>query len=147
MKIIFLDIDGVLNSQNFFKTHKPNNDWKETDDIDRRAIAILNNILEKTNAKIVISSSWRIGRTLENLKLMAKIVGIHPEKIFSKTPVLNDKDRGFEIEAWLEQNKTEKFVILDDDSDMGNLMHHLVKTKSETGLTKELAEKVINLLS
>jgi hypothetical protein len=144
MKIIFLDIDGVLNSRSTFC--KPILD--EIDQIDPANIEQLNRILKQTGAYLVISSDWRCRRSLEKLKQIASIVGVNPEKIIDKTPVIDDVPRGIEIKQWLDNNQYEKFVIIDDHDDMGELLQYLVQTSSKTGgLTEEKANEVISLLN
>ena len=68
MKVIFLDIDGVLNTeQTFIDIH---NEWKVTGnrriEIDEFRVQFLKRIVEETNAKIVLSSSWKIFYKKEN---------------------------------------------------------------------------------
>ena len=58
------------------------------------------------------------------------------------------KKRGIEIQTWLDENPgVEKFIILDDDSDMVHLMPHLLQTDGEFGLTNEIADKAIKRLN
>jgi hypothetical protein len=150
MKIIFLDIDGVLNSHKTFDNSKRKQKdyvWKETDDIDPDNVAQLNRILNITNAFIVISSSWRNGRSVELLKTIAQKVRIDSTRIIDKTPTLT-RDRGDEIKLWLKKNRqVKKFVILDDDSDMGSLKKHLVQTDPSIGLSEQIADIVIKKLN
>ena len=140
MKIIFLDIDGVLNHQIWFKklhesNKKPNTKEQHIDNmIDPNSVSLLNKIIADTNAKIVISSSWRKYNTVEELQKILNSKGFKG-KIIGLTPVLyftGEKNyhysvpRGNEIKAWLEMNKgilgdkmsKTKYVIFDDDSDM-----------------------------
>ncbi len=88
MKVIFLDFDGVLNSEEFFiMSHHSADDkkgWTETDDFDPYAVKLLNQITKATGAKIVISSAWRINRTIEWLKALMYAVGVTGE-IIDKT--------------------------------------------------------------
>lgn len=145
MKIIFLDIDGVLNHQLHYSSPEFNESKKDVDkekqkvDYELRqfngySIGLLNGLTDDTGAKIVISSSWRKGRTVGELRDLFEKVGISGQ-VIDKTPVLNfigvedyhySVPRGCEIKAWLELNKgrlgskiTEvEYVIFDDDSDM-----------------------------
>ncbi len=133
MKIIFLDIDGVLNNDDTpgeFICWDPN------------LIKILNRIIEETGAKIVLSSTWRkIEYRCDAIKNDMKI------NYIGKTPILWKK-RGIEIQEWLDENPdVEKFVILDDDSDMVHLMPHLLQTDGEFGLTNEIADEAIKRLN
>lgn len=64
------------------------------------------------------------------------------------TPVLEDAERGLEIQAWLDRDGYKGvFVIVDDDSDMAHLMPHLVKTDNNVGLTEERAGEIIKRLN
>lgn len=138
MKIIFLDIDGVLNHQLWFAARK--NEKVETDlDYDRsmidpQKVELLNDLIDETKAKVVISSSWRKTHTKEQLQSLLESKGFTGE-VIGLTPCLKftglegygySVPRGAEIKAWLEINKSTlldkmskvPYVILDDDSDM-----------------------------
>lgn len=156
MKVIFLDIDGVLNSHKFFKERNEeaegvrpfNGDRIEYKlaDIDLKAVALLNDLFEKTGAKVVISSVWRLSLSVDQLKTIFKRVGFKGE-IIDKTVQLRSI-RGLEIAQWMETNPgVESFVILDDDSDMGDLMNRLVKTTFDDGLTENEVVKAVALLN
>jgi len=136
MKIIFLDIDGVLNNFSSY-TNKTTVVW-ESDCVER-----LNKIVEKTGAKIVISSTWRFSR--RHIDAYTNDMGIKGE-IIDKTPrsTFFSACRGDEILEWINEHKeVEKFVILDDDSDMGDLFKYLIQINPEFGLTDSDVEKVI----
>ncbi len=136
-KIIFLDIDGVLNCGSWLYANGPFGTTKGDDKIDPAAVKRFNQIIEQTNAKIVVSSVWRIGETLESMKVIfdkhnikGEIIGLTPNK---------GRYRGDQIQYWLDDfdGKIDLFVILDDDSDMGDLSNKLVKTSFQTGLLDE----------
>jgi hypothetical protein len=149
MKVIFLDIDGVLCNRACFKlprrVHACDPDcshyqaWPE-------CVQLLNSIIAATGAKIVVSSTWRlmghakIARILKDWGVVAEVCGI--------TPRMNGlMNRGDEIGDWLSnRNDIESFVILDDDCDMGNLKDKLVWTHHDAGLTLPDAEKAIAIL-
>lgn len=149
MKIIFLDIDGVLNSEEFFihREHTPEakKKWTEQSDIDRNAVELLNKITDATDAKIVISSAWRVGRTKEWLDGFFTGVGVRG-KVVDRTANFSN-ERLDEVKDWLEIfPEVEKFIILDDEFDWGNLSDRFVKTSWKTGLTDYHVEKAIELL-
>ncbi|MCR9263352.1 MAG: HAD domain-containing protein [Flavobacteriaceae bacterium] len=165
MKIIFLDIDGVMNNQLYFKSRHQSmvkNETREEYDlsmIDDRCVDLLNHVVEKTEAKIVISSSWRLGRTVESLVSLFEAKGFKGE-IIDKTPVLNYKvfsnsvPRGCEIKAWIDMyeknhdEKIHKYVILDDDSDMLLWQReNYFRVDGYSGLTPNLCYRVINFLN
>lgn len=100
MKIIFLDIDDVINIK-----------WKSK--WDKTAIYNLNEIIKNTGAKIVVTSTWRIAYDLPKLKEIFQKQGIVGE-VISVTPILN-MDRGHEILEWLKENKDiSNFAVIDD---------------------------------
>lgn len=164
MKVIFLDFDGVLNHEAFYKQrlNDPNfsADNYPITEFDPNCIEILNYICATTDAKVVISSSWRHGRTVEQLRDLLYSVGfIYPMRIISKTPTLTDDDcvRGNEIEKWMKLNREligkyfteyDEYVILDDDNDMlytqkDNFLH----VDRFVGITFGTAEKAVKILN
>ena len=153
MKLIFLDIDGVLNSHDFLyrwqeKTARDRVEFKGNEHLmlDPVAVGRVNRILTVSGAKVVISSSWRHGWPIERLKEILKTVGFIGE-IIDCTPRYG-KDRGHEIDEWLQNHNEghDPFVILDDDSDMAHMAKHLVKTSFAHGLLDEHVEESIRRL-
>ena len=142
MKILFLDIDGVLNSEKYYQKGKTNLSYPLCD-IDPEAVKLVNKIVEKTGCKIVLSSSWRING-LEECNNIFEKVGL--PKIYDITPIhLVRGCRGEEIQEWLDTHKIESYVIVDDDNDM--LPNQIfVQTNDYEGLTKEKADEIINYL-
>lgn len=172
MKVIFLDIDGVLNSGRYIKTGKfrKGDSFQEHNIsmIDPKTVKYLNQITDATGAKIVLSSSWRIYRTptksacqklFDDVGIHAPCIDItrhHPDEVryvinrFSDKGWIDSVRRGHEIHAWLlewESYPIDKFIILDDNSDMEYLLPRLVKTKWAEGLTKQDVKKAIELLN
>ena len=165
MKVIFLDVDGVLNSFNTMNTDNS---------LEMGPIQNLAGIILTTDAKIILTSSWRLStealRTLMD-KLMRcglSISGYTQEganmRNFENTPFENvvptkkytrsgtyTYDRGAEIAMWVLEHSynLEEFVILDDeDEDIKNWFpNQLVKTDFMKGLTWEDAAKAIKLLN
>lgn len=167
IKIIFLDIDGVLNSQSFYKIRyankKEGQQFTYMDEFDQDAVKRLNAITDETGAKIVVSSTWRKSRTVGELRSLFKKVGISG-KVIGKTPYLsydskdysNSVPRGAEIKTWMEMNKgmlgckipSVRYVILDDDSDMLYWQRDaFFWCDNEFGLTNNIAYKVTNYLN
>ena len=153
MKIIFLDFDGVLVNKKSWYVRTPNGEAEADPD----CIAALNLITDATGARIVISSSWRIGQTL--LRLKAILFQWHATgKVVSKTPstpipigspIAPGMTRGKEIDAWLKSQDRyaiDSFVILDDDGDMHPHLMRLVQTHFDYGLTKSHAQMAIRIL-
>ncbi|GLI08860.1 hypothetical protein YDYSG_48920 [Paenibacillus tyrfis] len=118
-------------------------------EFDPACVRSLQEILEKTEAKIVVSSSWREGRTLKQLQSIFEINGI--KNVVGMTPIIEGAIRGKEIKEYLNQIlniglEVDRFVIIDDEEEMGELDDHLVETSFETGITREVADKVIHFL-
>jgi hypothetical protein len=147
MKIIFLDIDGVLNSISYFKKLHGFNVCPD-DKLDPIAINNLNKIIDYTGVKIVLSSTWRIGymHDLPGLQKLFKDNNIHGD-VLGITPI-NSLARGAQIEEWLDTcNQTvESFIIIDDDNDMGRLSNRLIKTTISYGLLDEHIKLAIDML-
>ncbi|RKJ71344.1 hypothetical protein D7X33_22360 [Butyricicoccus sp. 1XD8-22] len=147
MNIIFLDIDGVMNHLNHF-VRSQKHILQEFCPI---AEENLKRIIRECDAKIVVSSTWR--------KISSSVDGTIAEWLFSHyglenyvigvTPRLENEIRGKEIQKYIENatHKISNFVILDDDSDMGELIGHLVQTDYKYGLTDEKCEEAIKILN
>lgn len=142
MKILFLDVDGVLNSQEYIYTHQ------RGDAISPEMVERVNQIIDATGAQVVISSTWRLLHKMSILKQILESKGFKGN-IIDYTPHLNYKDfnRGDEIAAWLKDKNIDKFVILDDESDMNNLITNLVQTAFKTGIQDIHIQKAIDMLN
>ena len=135
-KVVFLDIDGVLNS-------------KSTDMrvLDCKTVTLLRQIVEKHQAVIVITSVWRKFNWPERILRAFSQAGWENPPIIDKTPVLFTI-RGEEIKSWLSQNQVESFVIIDDDSDMlSEQLKNFVRCNTRFGLTKKQIKIVDKILS
>jgi histidinol phosphatase-like enzyme len=158
-KLIFLDFDGVLNSQLWYVRTKGS---REQDDLDTEAIGFLNTLIKKTGAKVVVSSTWRIGRTVDELQEILNRNGFTGE-VLDKTKDLRigeDGDcilRGNEILQWIKSHPEhvnvgywdyKNYVIFDDDTDMLYWQrNNFIKTNPYVGLTPSdiyNAEKILN---
>lgn len=156
MKIIFLDIDGVLNSDSILSEYIPEIDG-EYYPYQPHLIDNLNSILKRTGAKIVVSSTWRLGESVERLQYLLTHMGVKGE-VIGKTDSYTDKFvvRGNEILKWIQDNQNllgchhydfYDYVILDDDSDMlYSQRNNFVHIQGEEGLTKEYVEQAIEIL-
>lgn len=154
MKVIFLDIDGVLNHSALNHTREL---FDEINDIkydamhmlSSKCISRLNDITDETGAKLVISSTWRKYEDVDDMLIKAGVTG----EIIGHTPVLNflGAYRGNEIQVWINSNikKDDDFnyVILDDDSDMLYWQrNHMIIVDRECGLSQDAAYKAIRIL-
>ena len=156
MKVIFLDVDGVLNSEHSHSIDK-NDNWMENE-VSEMHIKWLKKIVDETGAKIVLSSSWRHYHPLATgnpvitdpmFKVLDRKLGAVGLEIMSITPDFYGKMRGLEIDAWLNGNaNVDKYVIIDDDTDFTELQKpYFVNTTFKYGLTELLADKAINILN
>lgn len=147
--VLFLDIDGVLNSSKFFESQDRNSKHGivlVSSQIDVNAIDLLNKLIEKTNANIVISSTWRLGHTIYNMQNTFRAHGFkYPDNIIGCTPDLPGKTRGAEIVRWLSKVPVDSFVVFDDDEDMKGIEDHFIKTDFENGLQEEHITRAINM--
>lgn len=151
MKILFLDFDGVVST--FEKG------WR----LDDEKLSLLKEIIDETNAKIVVSSSWKVGyddvdkfietlggrRKSETIKNNGNMFQWFCNNIYDITDS-NGPWRGDEIQRWIvyHQDEIETYVILDDDSDMReNQLFNFVQTDSYEGITSrevKLCTKILN---
>lgn len=146
VKIIFLDVDGVLNCEKTTRTTKSGTLFVGSGHLKR-----LRDIIKATGAKVVLSSDWRYGRDEPEsngdfLELQRELrrYGI---EIFDYTPVTCFYSRGGEISIWLSRHpEVSDYVILDDLTDMGPHMSRLVQTSVKRGLGKEEVKQAINIL-
>lgn len=132
MKIIALDIDGVLMVNGIFS---------------QAAVKNLNDLLDKVpDLNIIISSSWR-HRGLNFVKNMLKQAGVNACRVIDRTDLTDSDDRGHHIERWIEDNSPDAFVVLDDKADMAGILDHLVQTNPHVGLTSADTKKALDILS
>ena len=120
--------------------------------VDTRKVLRLRDIVERTGAQLVLSSTWRI-TDLPILQLTHDALKAEFERVrcplwFDTTPYLPSTKRWQEINAWLILHDVEDFIILDDwgEDEFRPMMDHLVKCDARFGLTKERAELAIQML-
>lgn len=151
MKVIFTDIDGVLNEDTTTTRTRSRMIF-----IDQDKLLRLKKIVDVTGAKIVLSSTWRYDRNDPKyngdfLELQEAFHNVGLE-FYSFTPVdAIGIRRGMEIRAWLGLHpEVIRFVILDDqifDFEERGLLLYLIKTDfAYGGLTEDLAQEAIDLL-
>lgn len=154
--VLFLDFDGVLNSTDWYqrRTHRGSLPY---DEIDPLAVQRLNRIVAETGCKIVVSSTWRLLYSLDQFKAMLMLVGDERLPLIDCTPDGATKEhgplwaacqRGTEIQMWREANNHDgPYAVLDDDTDMDDVVDHFVQTQFATGLLDEHVEEAIALLT
>lgn len=167
--VIFLDIDGVLNSEQYFCWN--HNRHYRYGDIDPRETYRLYRFCKKYNVKLVISSTWRNGNGVNLTIDEFKDEHHHPLEILTEfivgvTPYSNSRNRGTEIKYFFEiiNDKngkykdyydifTERFhiknyCIVDDDTDMlEEQLPYFVNTNFKNGLTRKDYKKIKHILN
>lgn len=141
MKVVFLDIDGVLNNSRTKEKHP-----RGFIGIDRANLINFKYFAEMTNVKIVLSSTWRFFH-YEYVDDVMKSIGL---SLHDKTDDLPDFGRGAEIKSWVDSKNLQKsdFIVLDDQvSSLGPVLDRVVQTNFyEGGLTKKLMRAAIKLI-
>ena len=143
--VLFLDIDGVLRVFPSAADSHPETGFTA------RAISGLREIIASTACDIVLSSTWREeGMAALNKVLEFHGLGIAMSRIIGVTRLLDPADkptREDEIDYWLSDHRFKgRMAILDDEILEGDLRPWQVLTFQETGLTSQLAMKVIGVL-
>jgi hypothetical protein len=145
-KVLFLDIDGVLNSQRSciaFGGFPHDVVGYERERFDEVALRLIRGIVKQAGAKVVLSSSWRITNAFD-------YIGKHLDlPIIDATPVkwAPGQVRGHEIADWLKRHpEVKQYVIVDDDPDMlGEQLPNFVHTNNFDGFGWLHAEKMCAL--
>lgn len=125
------------------------------DDLNKDAVRVLNEILIESDADIIISSDWRLKCTLEEMQEFYTKMGIVKVPIgmtelystdgFTRIGNTLGEQRCIEIEKYIEQNKPDKWVVI-DDMDLSELQN-FVKCKPSEGLKKlGMKKKIIKFL-
>lgn len=147
MKILFLDIDGVLNGHQY-------NDQAKSNGICKSCVSQLNRIILETDCKIVLSSAWRYmisGGAMTNtgFRYMMSTHGVVGLDIIDIT--VPDEEvplRGNQISNWIQTNAYDSFAVVDDEWYGGPdyVRNRTTLTNGKIGLTEIDADKVIEIL-
>ena len=149
--VIFLDFDGVLNTEQYqaqlaIQGMQAKDAWGPL--FDPRAVDNLSKILEATDARIVVSSSWRYIHRPGSLRRMWEVRNLPGEIAGTLSCGATYISRGEDIECWLDQNDRPDYVIIDDLDDFFVSQHNrYVEINPITGITANDAEKAINILN
>jgi hypothetical protein len=159
-RLVMLDIDGVVNTNRSCRSPKrgviPGLGYN-VDLFDPECVGRANAIASLTGARFVLSSAWRyIGYNIGLLPLLnyfreqglaVPVVGMTPQTL------PHHPERGDEIDDYLKmigffhaRGYRDRLVILDDNSDMGELGDHLVQTTMKDGITDEHVKQVVERL-
>jgi hypothetical protein len=154
MKIIFLDFDGVMDTE--YYDHILNKEGKPVYDefgilFDPYCVKNLQHIIDKTGADIVVSSSWKHMMGYQDFLIMWEDRGL-PGFVTDVTPIPTERrNRGDEIDAWLEECRTECQYVIIDDLEAYNFNEHqiprLLIVNPFFGLDEDTAERAIELLN
>jgi len=145
MRVLFLDIDGVLNTPKMLGRFG-------IDFIDNILVALVARIVRETDCKIVLSSTWRIDK--QDFMLATRELAEQGLTIYDCTPVITRSGgwessgsvrRHEEIQSWIDQNPVTRFAILDDDAD-ACIEGSFFRTDENRGLTVQIAEQIIQHL-
>ena len=149
--IIFLDFDGVLNTEQhqmqLAVTGRLGKDlWGPL--FSPTAVVNLRKILDTTDARIVISSSWRCVHGLGGLRMMWDVREL-PGELHATLPCEPSYlSRGEEIENWLNRHNRPNYVIMDDLNDfMPSQYNNYVEVNPVTGITEADTQKAIAILN
>ena len=153
MKVLFLDIDGVVNTFQLYKSvppHLPKDELKFVEEYyvdicspsqervsNTQAVILLDKICHDFDLKIVLSSTWRLGHYEQTVKALRKTGLSEDIEIVGKTERYNSGRRGIEITRYLEEHPgIEDYIILDDDDfDLFEHREHLFVVDTYVGIT------------
>jgi hypothetical protein len=152
--ILFLDIDGVLNTREFLRVAWFRCDHSRVAQIDPAKVTLLQQLVDRTGCDIVVSSTWRYMLKVIEFRELFSTLGF-TGRIRDRTPLSEEWDgapprdapRGLEIAEWLKVNNYDgKFAIVDDAEDMVRLERFCVRTDFGTGLQQGHVDQLIKLL-
>ena len=133
MRYIFTDIDGVLNPH-----------WKK--EWSKKSIDIFNRICTDFSLIPILTSTWRTKHSIEQMNQIFAEQGII-HKIVDFTPHLEDSFRGEEIQQWLDGNKWDRYVVVDDRViSIKPFIKNVVECRSWIGLEEEHYEQIKRML-
>jgi hypothetical protein len=153
--IIFLDIDGVLNSTEWsewrplrgFIPPRLAQEALDEEQIDPNCVERLRNVVQLTGARLVMMSTWRHRMSVPEFVRLFALYGWEEAPVIGVTPRIAGLIRGDEVEAWLSNNEyAGPYVCVDDDEDF-RVGQPLVRINREFGLTRRDAERCVEVLT
>lgn len=156
MKVIMLDVDGVLNTRKSMEAANtelpihPPGPLGMVFTVDPDCVTLLRKIVEELDLKIVLSSTWR--HHPHAFQTAMNWVGWETVPFIGRTPrtaqnVYEHYERGSEIQEWLNQHPdVEKYCIIDDDTYDIYQIDRLVHTEHEIGLTEAHIQQIRKLM-
>jgi hypothetical protein len=156
MKILFLDHDGVICLSSEWGSRFKSKEGLDSifDRFNQKALNVLNQIIEKTDCEIVISSDWRYHATLERMGDLYEMRGIkkkpidYTDRIMGSSSQL-ESTRADEIKKWLNEHPEVTEWVAVDDLDMSPYLQNFVHTpRSYEGIKQSgIKEKIIKKLT
>lgn len=150
VKVLFLDIDGVLATFSWMRSIGALWDCDPIEQLDPVLGARLERVLQRTGAVIVVSSSWRCDDNSppDVIESILRLRGVPSAVVVGATPdPWAGSCTGYEIQRWLDGHpEVTRFAIVDDENTMLHLAPRLVKTTLEHGLLDEHVERLVELL-
>lgn len=162
-RVLFLDVDGVLNHAAWLKANGRQNGNLSTEEwrlarhrahLDPDCVARLESVIKRTGCALVLSSSWRYDVTPEEMTARLRERGAPSANVIDSTLLGSQMpsglyagtQRGNEVDEWLTRNGADSFAIVDDDAELEPHMARLVQTSWEIGLQDEHVERLVALL-
>jgi len=148
MKVIFLDIDGVLNSTNT----KHYTSYTHSTFVDNKMLSRLKRIIKDTGAEVVLSSDWRYDKEDERYNQdfieLRDLLSDHGIEFYGFTPEIHNAPRSEEIYEFLKSHtEITNYVVLDDRIDACTQLEYFVRTLMSVGLTDENVDQAIEILN
>jgi histidinol phosphatase-like enzyme len=163
IKLIFLDLDGVMNSNDFYVSRGTKTQSQDVEEfylnmIDPSAVDLLNTLVQECDCKVVISSTWRDSAIEHNVLKRKGFIG----EVIGRTPLYTEMPkqsyetthmRGYEIRQWIEDNIEhpsiyKSYVIFDDDMDMlESQKQNFIHIDFMKGLQTENIQEAITILT
>ena len=155
--VVFLDIDGVLNSKQWYAHDAASHEgtslvsnerklWEHS--IDPDCVQRLNRILQQTGAVVIVSSSWRKKHALSEIVSVLESRGFRGE-VDGATSANGTLSRTEEIAEWLAENRPPgaAYVVIDDELTSALPAERVVSPSNQTGLTDKDVEQAIVILT
>lgn len=153
--LVFLDVDGVLNTTNSRITKY------EIREENVKALGMLKDKLQKRGflVEVILSSTWRLGfdsdieKCSKQMQRLVSMLGKVNLEIYDRTPIYKDQTRDVEINRYIRgyhlKNEDFEYIILDDDVSIFNKdalkKMNFYKVSERTGLTAKDVEKIVKM--
>lgn len=151
--VLFLDLDGVLNSTASFRLNERKGMNGMHEALSETSCSNLQHVLDLVpSLRMVISSTWRLYYSMTDICRMLEERYIDAKRVIDKTPATMSGPRGHEISLWLKDYpKIKRFVVVDDDAEAhvfaADRRCLSIKTNHHDGLLFSQAEEIIKFLS